>query len=221
MAPDDWDYTNTLLDTFGPYDDNGTLPPPAWGAPELVYLNYHYFTWNCTYYMFTDDSDIRQLAYNKIPATFSKDSMTGQLLAYWNYSYYDMGYVSYQSYSRPYRWTSKAYSDGLWPLRPYVNIVIEVETGLTQSMEFDFGADSAWKSEEIYEGVDHPFTTQVKKLKIDLIKDLNEQLSENLYKFLSDIQQYFVFALPGIKIVIACICAIGIIIGVYVRYKHK
>ncbi|MFX0064143.1 MAG: hypothetical protein ACFFC7_18380 [Candidatus Hermodarchaeota archaeon] len=167
------DHTATMLDVFGSHDDNGTIDPGSWSGSDNDLKSNVTYEWNSTYYMFYDceaefgyPENNLHLQYLKIPATFSKDDVTGHLLAHWNYSYYEMDYTLFTAGS--YRWASWAYAHGYWPLLPFVNIVTDVETGISQSIEFYFGSDSAWKNTTLWDG-EHPFSLQVTKLKLELM----------------------------------------------------
>ncbi|MFX0094005.1 MAG: hypothetical protein ACFFBD_19865 [Candidatus Hodarchaeota archaeon] len=169
---DGQDYSSYMVPMFGSYDDNGTIHPGTWtGSGYTLMCNVTYNP-NATYYMYWDATGILQLQYLKIPATFSRDE-SGNLLAHWNYSYYDMAYTLFNSGYL--RWTSWAYANGIWPLMPFAKVITNVDTGITQSVEFYFGEDSAWKNAAIW-GAEHPFLTQCGKLKLEL-KEIQTTLS--------------------------------------------
>ncbi|MFX0093896.1 MAG: hypothetical protein ACFFBD_19310, partial [Candidatus Hodarchaeota archaeon] len=160
------DYSNYLVPMFGQFDDNGTIDPGTWTGSGYSLTSSLTYNPNATYYMFWDVFGVLQLQCLKIPATFSRDA-AGNLLAHWNYSFYDMGYTLFTS--EYFRWISWAYADGLWPFPPFTKVITNVNTGITQSVEFYFGEDSAWKRNITWVwGAEHPFLTQCKKLKLEL-----------------------------------------------------
>ncbi|MFX0090994.1 MAG: hypothetical protein ACFFBD_04460 [Candidatus Hodarchaeota archaeon] len=165
---DGQDHSTTMVPMFGPWNDNGTIDAGTWsGSGYQVTTSLNYDT-NSTYYMFNDQFGLLQIQYLKIPSTFSRDA-SGNLLAHWNFSWYDAGYTYFGAH---WRWISWAYADGYWPFEAFFQVTTNVATGITQSLELYTGDDSAWKDDTIW-GAEHPFLSQVKKLKIELVSVVN------------------------------------------------
>lgn len=179
LLPNTVDYSNYLVDTWGPYDDNGTGYIGDWyyeDATNNMVLNYTYDV-NSTYYMFTDDWFIYygggpepHVAFNKIPATFTVEGE--KVLAHWNHSWYgplsESGNPDQTLFGYHYRYYSGAWDGGIWPMPAFMHVTTDIATGIAESVEFDFTDDGAFKNEDIYGTEGHPLASQLSKLKYEL-----------------------------------------------------